>query len=194
MKKKQDAVDIMVHLLSNNSRYKSMFDWTVPTNYSAVLQPFIISPMINVSDIAVAVKKHTAVYEELHKDIDLYIDFCIESAHPFPIFERYDHATNTQIFIDLSKIEHASGDKSYAFNYSHGPRACTGRHFAREFLNRFFGVVLEREALDFRPTEMHLFSGRDNDNGNLQESWYQAKLMCSVLFGILMKRFFKTSI
>ncbi len=191
MWKKQDAVDIMVHLLSNNSRYKSMFDWKVPTNYSAVLQPFIISPMINVSDISVAVKKHINVYDKLDKDIGQYVDFCIESEHPFPVFERYDHVTNTQFFIDLSKIENESSDKSYAFNYSHGPRACTGRHYAREFLNRFFSVILEREAIDFRPNELHFFSGRDNDNGNLSESWYQVKLVCAIMYDILKKKFLK---
>lgn len=188
-KKKLEAIDIMVHLLSNNSKYKDMWDWTESIHYSVVMQPFIISPMINVSDIAVTVHQNRAVFAQ-SQDISLYIDYCIKLAHPFPVLERYDRTTNTQVFIDLNSLP--TNDKTMAFNYSHGPRACTGRHLAREFLNKFFGVVLTRDEIDFRPKEKHVYSGRDNDNGDWRESLYQAQLLCGLIVKLLKERFWQT--
>ena len=81
----------MVHLMNNNSKFKSTFpEWKKPEYYSALMQPFIISPMINVSDIAVSVQNNLPVYEHMNKDINLFIDHCIQISHPFPMLERYD--------------------------------------------------------------------------------------------------------
>lgn len=189
MKKKQEAVDIMVTLLSNNSKYKTMFngDWSRPEHYSAVLQPFIISPMINVPDIAVTANKQRQVYEKNDRDINLYMDYCIQSAHPFPILERFDAANNTQIYIDLNAM--LESEKSFAFNYSIGPRACLGRHLAREFLASFFKPIMDNHEVDFRPCELHKYSGRNNDNGDFVESIYQLKLFFQLTFLFLRKRF-----
>jgi hypothetical protein len=189
MRKKQEAVDIMVNLLSQNSKFKRVFngDWSHPENYSVVLQPFIISPMINVADIAVTVDRQRLAYEKNDRDIDLFIDYCIQSAHPFPILERFDAAKNTQIFIDPNSM--AEDQKSFAFNYSAGPRACLGRHLAREFLASFFKPIIESESVDFRPTELHKYSGRNNDIGSLAESVYQLKLFFKLTFSLAKKRF-----
>ena len=54
--------------------------WRLPQYYSLILQPFIISPIINTGDIMVAMKR-CGVHISLEDAIRLY--------HPFPILERY---------------------------------------------------------------------------------------------------------
>jgi len=191
--KKQEAIDIMVHLMNNNSKFKSTFpEWKKPEYYSALMQPFIISPMINVSDIAVSVKNNLPVYEHMNKDINLFIDHCIQISHPFPMLERYDSQTNTQIFIDLAALEET--EKSYLFNYSYGPRACLGRLIAREFLGKFFKTIIDLgDGIDYKPTEQHLYSGRDNDKGNINESLYQLKIVSGIIIDLIKKRVFQKS-
>jgi hypothetical protein len=186
-KKKQETVDIMVELLKNNSKFKNLFaDWSKPEHYSALMQPYIISPMINVSDIAVSIEKNQSLYEKYNKDINLFIDCCIQMSHPFPMLERYNAETNTQIFIDLTDMKES--EKSFLFNYGYGPRACLGRLYAREFLSEFFKPILEADNIDFRPKENHVYSGRDNDNGHLHESFYQIKLIGGVFLDLVKKR------
>ena len=141
MRLKQRAVDQVANLLKQSERYKSIFEnWSLPEYYSVVLQPFIISPMINVSDIAVSIEKYKSNYDD---DIDSFVDNCILMEHPFPILERYDNRTNTQIFIslcDLKKIQNGS-----KFNFGYGPRSCLGRVYAKEFLKEFFGTILQKK-------------------------------------------------
>jgi hypothetical protein len=115
IKMKQQAIDSIVNLLTKSDRYKNIFsNWLLPENYSVVLQPFIISPMINVSDIAVSIKKYKP---NLKDDINSFIDKCIMMDHPFPVLERYDANTNTQIFVALSEFK-----QTEKFNYGFGPR------------------------------------------------------------------------
>lgn len=190
MRIKQDSVNLMVDLLSHNSKFKHLFnDWSEPVNYSAVMQPLLISPMINVPDIAVSVLNNWHSYVPASTDVDKFIDVCIQAAHPFPMLERFDEATNTQIFIDLNSLDMA--ERNLAYNYSLGPRACIGRHYAREFLARFFKVILERNGVQFMALEHHNYSGRNNDNGNLAESIYQFKLLFSVMATLIGERISK---
>ena len=183
-KLKQDLIDLMVDLLSHNSKYKVVFtDWDAPIHYSVVIQPLIISPMINVADIAVNVQQQWHLYQQNGQNIDQFIDLCIQSAHPFPMLERYDKSTNTQIFIDLNSLEES--EKNIAFNYSLGPRACIGRHYAREFLGKFFSVIVERKGIEFVPLEQHKYSGRNNDNGKFAESVYQLKLLLNIFYKLI---------
>ena len=188
MRKKQEAVDIMVDLLKRNSKFKHIFpDWSRAEYYSVVMQPFIISPMINVSDIAVSVQDNWQAYEANNKDINLFIDYCLQLSHPFPMLERYDFKTNTQIFIDINNFK--EDEKKYFFNYGYGTRACLGRVYAREFLTQFFQVILEsEEKVDFKPKYLHFYSGRDNDNGSFSESIYQVKLLIILLIQLTLKR------
>lgn len=167
-----DSINLFVDLISHNTKYKDVFDdWSQSIHYSTILQPLIFSPMINVADIAVSVQQQRHLYEQNGRNIDQFVDACIQSAHPFPMLERYDISTDTQIFINLNTLEES--EKNTAFNYSLGPRACIGRHFAREFLTKFFGVIVERDDMEFVPLEEHKYSGRNNDNGNSMESVYQ---------------------
>lgn len=184
--KKQDSVNIMVDLLKNSPKYKDIFsDWAQPEYYSVIMQPFIISPMINVSDIAVSVKKNLSKLNEFNYDTSSFIDYAINVAHPFPILERYNKKTNTQIVINLNELK-----LDEKFNYGYGPRACLGRLYARELLKEFFDPVLKNlnSNIQFVPEKYHVYSGRDNDNGNLNESIYQVKCLIKILFNLTMER------
>ena len=186
--KKQDSVDILVDLLEKSVRYSSVFsDWSKAEYFSVVMQPFIISPMINVSDIAVTVKKHLYKLKEFNNDTNSFIEYVIFIAHPFPILERYDKKTNTQIIIKLSDLK--SDEK---LNYGYGPRTCLGRSYAREFLKEFFTPIIlkKSETLNYMPEKNHLYSGRDNDKGNFAESIYQLKALTKIIFKLVMEILF----
>ena len=194
MRKKQDAIDIIVPLLNAHPKYSALFDdWSRAEHYSAVMQPFIISPMINVSDIAVSIEKNARLVDHSTSsslDINAFIDYCIGVSHPFPILERYDAKTNTQIFIDMKML--TENEKFHVFNYGYGPRACLGRLYARDFLREFFEPVLDAKYALFKPHEHHLYSGRDNDNENLSESIYQLKVFGSALYQLALRRLKKS--
>jgi hypothetical protein len=165
--KKQHAIDIVIDLLNKSETYKNIFaDWSVPECFSIVMQPFVISPMINVSDIAVAIKKHRSTCTD---DMDSFLDHCIRMEHPFPVLERYDATSNTQIFVFLSDIK-----LSDEFNYGFGPRACLGRVYAKEFMRSFFSsIFMFCKDSYFQPDVNHLYSGRDNDKTDLKQTIYQ---------------------
>ena len=184
--KKQDSVDIIVDLLQNSEKYGNVFnDWKQPEYYSVIMQPFIISPMINVSDIAVTLKKDLTKFDsEFNNDTSSFVDYAIASQHPFPILERYNQNTNTQTVIILSDFK---GEEK--FNYGHGPRACLGRLYAREFLKEFFEPALINKSIQFLPEKLHFYSGRNNDNGNIQESIYQLKSLAKILYFLIMEKF-----
>lgn len=189
--KKQESIDIMVNLLSNNSKFKNLFDdWSKPEHFSTLMQPYIISPMINVADIAVSINENRSIIVNDQKSntdqMDVFIDYCIQVSHPFPMLERYDPQTNTQIFIDITNFKEAN---NFQFNYGIGPRACPGRHYAKEFLSRMMNVVLNTEQnVHFNPEENHLYSGRNNDNANLKESLYQLKVLGQMFVDSFYKR------
>ncbi|XP_065644381.1 uncharacterized protein LOC136075362 [Hydra vulgaris] len=182
--KKQESIDIIVELLKSSQKYKNVFhDWSQPEYFSVVMQPFIISPMINISDIAVSVKQNMHKIEKFNFDIDSFIDHAIFKAHPFPILERYNRKTQTHIFF---KIEDLKEEK---YNYGYGPRACLGRLYAREFLKNFFEPIIQnKQTIKFMPEKGHLYSGRDNDNGHLKESIYQLKMIAKILCSLFFER------
>jgi hypothetical protein len=181
VEKKQYAVDSIVNILKQ-SKFSHLYDWEKPECYSFIMQPFIISPMINISDIAVSLQNFYSKYNKNEfKNFNTYLDFCLFTEHPFPILERYEAETNTQYFIDLKSLkDHVSLNDGSVLNFGMGIRGCLGRVYAREFINSFFENLLEEEKLFF-PKLGHLYSGRDNDNGSLSESVYQIKVLFNVL-------------
>jgi hypothetical protein len=54
--------------------------WAEPQHYSLLLQPFLMSPSINASDFAVALKAAPA---------GTSVEEVLRRAHPFPILERF---------------------------------------------------------------------------------------------------------
>ena len=78
---KLQAVNIVVELLKSHPTLWALYGekWREPRYYSLILQPFIVSPAINVGDIAVALKLNP----------DLNLEDAMRDMHPFPIFERF---------------------------------------------------------------------------------------------------------
>jgi hypothetical protein len=182
---KRETVTEIVKILQE-SKYKDIFDWSKPENYSVIMQPFIISPMINISDIAVSIKNSLDNQKKFTDDLT-FIENCLFNNHPFPILERYDESTNTQYFIDLRNMNEIQGIDSNAINFGLGFRACLGRTYAKEFMKCFFPPLMKNQEL-FQPEKNHLYSGRDNDKVNFTESLYQIKVLILVLFSEMKRR------
>jgi hypothetical protein len=183
--KKHEAINLIVNILQK-SKFNKLFDWNKPECYSVIMQPFIISPMINMSDIAVSLKNFQIDLNS-HKTSLEYIESCLFKSHPFPILERYDASTNTQIFIDMRKLTEMKDIEGTAINFGLGVRSCLGRVYARQFLNYYFSTDMINSSL-FDPKKNHLYSGRDNDNTNLKEGIYQIIIVIKVVIKEVYKR------
>lgn len=125
---------------------------------SVVLQPFIISPAINVSDIAIG------------WDLKQSVDANIVRHHPFPILER-------EICVDGKQYQvFIPTDELHILPFYYGSRQCSGKAIATTFLETFFTTLIERNI--FKPRENHVYSGRDNDNrDNLEAILFQIRTL-----------------
>ena len=177
MNTKIESVNIIIDLIKQ-SKYKHLFDWDKPICYSVIMQPFIISPMINMSDIAVNISKYYCNRNNFEKFED-FMDYCIYVDHPFPILERFDSKTNSHILIDLTNLKNNKEFDGKLLNFGMGIRGCLGRIFAKEFLNSFFRNLSVYKL--FKPSENHLYSGRDNDKVSIKETIYQIKTIVAVI-------------
>lgn len=186
--RKMRAVNNIVDILKK-SKFKDVFDWDNPECFSFIMQPFIISPMINICDIAVSLKNEM-VHMEKYEEFLGYLDHCLFVEHPFPVLERYIKETNTQVFVDLRDMSKYFNEKeaSKVLNFGVGIRGCLGRFYAKEFIKNFFENMVKEEF--FQPFEGHLFSGRSNDKENFQESVYQITLFLKVLYGEIKRHWF----
>jgi hypothetical protein len=137
--KKLRAVEIIREYIATSS-------YNLPDDIysiSVILQPFIISPSINVSDIAI------------HWDLNDSIDINIARNHPFPILER-------EINIDGKTYQaFIPTDELHILPFGYGERQCTGKMIANTFLKTFFVSLMTRNI--YVPKQNHLYSGRDND-------------------------------
>ena len=163
---KEKTVKYFVSLLKETNPNHNLWDlfgekWNEPEYYSLILQPFIISPSINVGDILVAVKLSPP---------GTSLEMAMRKYHPFPLFERYvDHdisidgrnvliKANTQVEMFLSDFK----DSAKWPLFGAGERVCAGRHLAMPLLK-----VLHTELTplsNFDPSKNHLYSGRSNDD------------------------------
>ncbi|EDQ86955.1 uncharacterized protein MONBRDRAFT_10466 [Monosiga brevicollis MX1] len=167
--------------------------WQHPLAFSAVMQPFFISPSVNFVDIVIALDNLCDLraksvhwrkqgYGRAKMDIVAHLVESIRIRHPFPMLERL-HG-DTQYFIALDSF-FAPGHPQAAFNptqwhaegmyqdplhsliFGAGPRKCPGRTIAWASLPALLYRWLELEAaghLTWRPADRHRFSGRDLDN------------------------------
>ena len=150
--------------------------WREPRNYSLIMQPFLISPAINVGDVAVALKRRPG----------LRLEDAMRDAHPFPIFERF---VSEDVYVDR-RVDRGGKTTSGRKNvlavrkntqvimftsdfrgsnvpwpvFGAGRESCAGTSAALGVL-RAVATTLRRRRLS-RPRAGHKYSGRHN--GRLQ--------------------------
>jgi len=152
IQKKQRAVEVIRAYLRQST-------YNLPDDIysvSVVLQPFIISPAINVGDIAV----HWDANQSVHANITQH--------HPFPILEReiVRDGRRFQVFIPTDVLQ--------ILPFGYGERKCAGQGIATAFLETFFTTLIQRSI--YQPKRNHLYSGRDNDhNDDLEAVVFQIK-------------------
>ena len=187
MKIKVNAINIILNYIKNNNKVYLIFNenWEKPEYYSIILQPFIISPMINASDIMVSVqsllsKSLISSDEVINNNL---INKIIYSYHPFPILERFDPSTNTQYFLPLDQLttfnNYSDLYKNLVFGTGH--RRCSGQLYAYVILNKFIDMYFKNQK-KINPLLNHKYSGRNNDKFNIRESLYMGKILLKILF------------
>jgi len=203
---KRDAVRLVVgDLLRNNEKLWAMHGeaWWEPRNYSLVMQPFLISPAINVGDVAVALKRRPGSR----------LEDAMRDAHPFPIFERFVEedvyvdrragrgATSGRNAIPRSALKRSSrpavkkNTQVIMFTsdfrgsdvpwpvFGAGPRMCAGTSAALGVL-RVVASTLAAAGEAFAPEAGHKYSGRHNDGvSGLSEAWYFARTVAPIVLG-----------
>jgi hypothetical protein len=183
---KVNAINIILNYIKNNNKVYLIFNenWEKPEYYSIILQPFIISPMINASDIMVSVqsllsKSLISSDEVINNNL---INKIIYSYHPFPILERFDPSTNTQYFLPLDQLTTFNNYSDLYKNlvFGTGPRRCSGQLYAYIILNKFIDVYFKNQK-KINPLLNHKYSGRNNDKFNIRESLYMGKILLKIL-------------
>ena len=175
-------MELVVEDLLKHSHLWDLFGerWREPRYFSLILQPFLISPAINIGDAAVAMKEYP------HLDLEA----AMRRMHPFPVFERWVDEdvvlkgkvvvrAKTQVimftcdFLDSKHLWPVFGI---------GPRACAGASMAHGVL-----LAIRRKMVGkpgFEPERGHTFSGRNNDGtSSLSEIWYCLKTVLPAVLG-----------
>jgi hypothetical protein len=196
---KRAAVRLVVDdLIRNDERLWAMHGeaWREPRNYSLIMQPFLISPAINVGDVAVALKRRPG----------LRLEDAMRDAHPFPIFERFvSEDVYVDRRVDKKNGKTTSGRKNVLavrkntqvimftsdFRGSNvpwpvfgaGARMCAGTSAALGVL-RAVATTLVAAGDAFAPELGHKYSGRHNDGvSSLGEAWYFARTVVPIVLG-----------
>ncbi|HVJ90615.1 MAG TPA: cytochrome P450 [Labilithrix sp.] len=140
-------------------------------------------------------------------EIEFLRNICLEAIrleHPFPVLER--EMTNdltvgntvleagTQVFIMLDEFQQdatfdpdrwtkGTQNPYRSMPFGAGPRVCLGKALAQEMLGELLAGILGHFPMEqVRPSENHLFSGRDNDGKDtLRTSIYQLRIFGDVL-------------
>ena len=185
---KLEAINIILQIIKKTKNIYDIFEdkWNNPHYYSIIMQPFIISPMINISDIMVNYQvlinnKKILINNEITQDL---IDKIIYSYHPFPILERYDIIKNTQYFIPLDVLTNYENynNNTKILSFGYGPRKCAGSQYTYKIMEILLKKYQKNIYL-FDLIKNHKYSGRINDKFNLYESIYMLyKLFCIIFF------------
>ncbi|TDH68979.1 hypothetical protein CCR75_000942 [Bremia lactucae] len=112
--------------------------WADLEYYSLILQPFIISPAINLTDIAVEIQEWVKTTPSWTRITPKIIRQCVSKAHPFPVVERFfpigdaamEIALNTHVLIPLDQIAEDAFKRGVDLTFGAGSRSCIGRHMA----------------------------------------------------------------
>ncbi|GMF25565.1 unnamed protein product [Phytophthora lilii] len=195
---KQRTVEWCLREVSRTPRLYDLFKdkWAEPEYYSLILQPFVISPAINLTDVAVVVKKWVKVSPETQPITPEIIRQCVCSAHPFPIIERYfvegnaamDIAPNTHILIPLDEMAGDAFAAGVDLTFGAGSRVCVGRHIAmKAMIGLFTDAFVHSDK--FQPRLNHKYSGRHNDGKEtMAETLYQVQFVAKVVSGVAVHR------
>ena len=150
---------------------------------SIYIQPFIISPMINISDLFASLPKFLQETNiSIHSD-KLLVEL-LDYQHPFPLLERISiHSFNNikkgdHVFFAVDDNEKLLRKEKSGIRFGNGSRGCPGQNLA---IMLFQGMVKELYNNDeniFCPSVNHYYSGRTNDN----YSFYKIKSLLKLLF------------
>jgi len=180
------SIQIILDIIKLNNKVYNIFgnNWEKPEYYSVILQPFIISPMINISDIMVNAQillSKNIILPNDYVSTEL-INKIIYSYHPFPVLERFDPETSTQYFIPLDKLTNFDNynDIYKSLVFGTGIRKCAGQTYVYIFLKSFLTIYFQNQN-KFNPMINHKFSGRNNDNFNLDETIYMSKVLLKII-------------
>lgn len=192
--------------IRNHKKLYEIFQdkWFSDEYWSLLLQPFFVSPAINMTDIAVTLaskefKEEFKLCESGH-DMERIILSAINYNHPFPVLERWFPdglkegeqfliEPNTHVFMPFDEIGRNCYKSSATTNWSAfgaGKRGCGGRDIAMTLCTTIFHVLLTHPKSDekFKPWINHNYSGRDND---FKETWSQTNFQIVRLIEILWK-------
>lgn len=155
--------------------------WRQPRYYSLLMQPYLISPCINLSDIAVALAAAPP---------GASADQAVRLMHPFPILERLVEAPILHPATGAVAVPAGAHAVMFTSDLAHapppfpifgaGPRACPGGPLMAPVL-----ALMQAKLVGcprFQPLRGHASSGRHNDaNWSLAESLYFAKTVLPLL-------------
>lgn len=186
--------------------------WFSDEYWSLLLQPFFISPAINITDIAITLtckefKEEFQLSGGSSHDFDMERILCaINYKHPFPIFERwFPHGLkygeqfiiepNTHCFVPIDEIGrnccNRNATNSYWSAFGAGKRACGGRDIAMTLCTNIFRVLLthQRSEEKFKPWIEHNYSGRDNDfKETLSQTFHQVMRLVQISWKLVRQR------
>jgi len=149
---------------------------------SVYFQPFIISPMINISDLFASLPKFIETHNISINSDELLLKL-LDYQHPFPILERISTESFDKIktgdhvvyMIDDNEKQMRNGKNGIRFGM--GSRGCPGQNIAIVLFNEMVKELYNDDKNIFCPSINHLYSGRTNDSF----SFYKIKSMISVL-------------
>lgn len=187
----------IVQRLLGQSRYSvptHVKQWEDRTAFSAILQPFLISPSINYIDIIISLwslcpnidekceEWSSSSYEESKDAISAHILEAIRLEHPFPVLERCNETVQYYLSLDTFYPEKTFDATAWGVDHKHpadlltfglGPRRCPGRPIAMASLPALIYklAMMKKKGRTVDPQRNHLYSGRqfDNTNNSLRE-------------------------
>ncbi|KAG7379478.1 hypothetical protein PHYPSEUDO_008525 [Phytophthora pseudosyringae] len=195
---KQRTIEWCVEEVRRTPRLYDLFGdkWAEPEYYSLVLQPFVISPAINLTDVAVVVKEWATLTPATESVTLEVIRQCVCSAHPFPVVERYfpdgaaamKIAPNTHVLIPLDEMAGDAFAAGVDLTFGAGSRVCVGRHMAMKAMVGLFTDSMVRSE-KFQPRLNHKYSGRHNDGEeSVAETLYQVQFAVRTIGGAAIDR------